>query len=120
MKRWIFAALALAAGCRPAEYRPEPAPSASDARDYADLDAYNGMRVEIEGTFSHVEGHHGLLTLDSGLRITLPHFDQWRNGDDWHKYVGRRCVAEGILLTVERDRDPYRGPTLAVHAFSGP
>src|SRR5437773_2117373 len=63
---------------------------------------------------------HGILRLQSGLKVYLPHFDLFMEGDDWFKYVGKRCWARGILHTYTKNIEGYRGPSLELNDFSGP
>lgn len=121
-----FAAVALvfaAAACRPAQDRTEPATAASaiDFKDASDLEPLSGQSITIEGIFSHINnGEHGVLTLEGGLRIYLPHFNLFKRGDDYYKYVGKPCVARGVLHTYTRDIDGYRGPNIQLAEFYGP
>ena len=94
----------------------------SAARDYSDLDPYNGKEISLTGTFSARtrRAKFGVITLASGLRVGLPHFDQFQHGNDWFKYEGRVCQADGILHTYTKNIDGYRMPTLQLKSFSGP
>lgn len=92
----------------------------SGAREYADLDPYNGETVELTGIFTHEKATHGILKLASGLKVSLPHADQYLHGDDWLKYVGRICTATGVLYTVTENVDGYRRPSLFLTGFYGP
>ena len=133
-------AIALAAaGCAPAtpdedrptrmklaQAAPTPAPKAVPeahdeyVQDYRDVERYSGQYVTFTGTFGHIRGQHGIIKLDSGLLIYIPHFDQFRQGDDWLKYVGHRCSASGILHTfMKPEIEGYRGPSLQIDWFSG-
>ena len=109
---------------RPNEIKPEalPAPSAgspSAARDAKELEPWNGREVSLQGIFESDRAIHGVVKLASGLRVWLVHFDHLLRGDDWLAYVGRPCVAYGILHTYTRDIDGYRQPRLEVKEFSG-
>ncbi len=106
----------------PAEASPPPRPAApgTGPADFAEMEKHNGRRVTLSGTFDHVRGQHGLLRLDSGLLVMLPHFDQFRRGDDWFRYVGKRCTASGVLHTAPREFEGFRGPSLEVESFRGP
>ena len=140
MRITALAVALLAAGCAaaaPDEDRPrrltlaEPAPTpgpkavpaapADYVQDYGDVERYSGKYVTFEGVFGHIQGKHGVLKLDSGLLIYIPHFDLFRHGDDWLKYVGHRCSASGILHTYTKPEIVgYRGPSLQIDDFSGP
>jgi len=140
MRLVILAAALLVAGCTaatPAEERPRrialaepaptPAPKAVPAahdeyvQDYQDVERYSGQYITLTGTFGHVHSQHGVLKLDSGLLIYIPHFDLFRRGDDWLKYVGQRCTAGGILHTyMKPEIEGYRGPSLEIDSFDGP
>ena len=97
-----------------------PAPgSPSAARDTRELEAWNGQEISLQGVFENDRAIHGVVRLASGLRVWLPHFDHFRRGDDWLTYVGKPCVATGILHTYTRDVDGYRQPRLEVREFSG-
>ncbi len=130
----------LAAGCAaavPEEEKPrrvvlsEPAPTPGPkavppppdeyVQDYRDLERFSGRYVTLEGVFGHIHSQHGVLKLDSGLLVYIPHFDIFRRGDDWMKYVGRRCTAGGILYTFTKPEiEGYRGPSLEIRYFDGP
>lgn len=145
MRSAIAGILVLAAGCAPAspdeeptsrrlvmsepaptpapQPHPEPSVSAGEgiSLDYRDLERYSGRYVTLEGVFSHIRGQHGVLKLDSGLLVYIPHFDLFRRGDDWFKYVGHRCAAGGILHTYRKPEiEGYRGPSLQIDYFDGP
>ncbi len=89
-------------------------------RTYDDVDRLSGQLVTLEGRFDHIRGEHGILITDSDLRIYIPHFDLFRRGDDWLKYVGRRVSATGRLHTYTRDIPGYSGPSLEILGFAGP
>jgi hypothetical protein len=122
--------LLFAAGCgaseKPEDDRSEAFKAAesssgpSAARDVEQLEAWSGKNIGLVGTFEHLRGVTGVLVLDSGLKVYLPHFDQVLEGDDWFKYVGKRCYAHGILHTYTRDIEGFRGPSLELNDFSGP
>jgi hypothetical protein len=38
----------------------------------------------------------------AGLKVYLPHFDKFMEGDDWFKYIGKRCWAKGRLTRILR------------------
>ncbi len=131
MRRLLTLALALAAGCgtpktpeeeaRDRVFQKEAAASGpSSAQNIEQLEAWSGKSITLAGTFSHLNFKHGILTLPSGLRVYLPHFDQYLHGDDWFKYIGQKCYASGILHTYTRNIDGYRGPSLELSDFSGP
>jgi hypothetical protein len=92
----------------------------SAARDVAELETYAGREISIVGRLSHIRGIHGVLVLRSGLKIYLPHLDQFLRGKDWFKWVGKPCTVTGLLHTYTRDIDGYRGPSLQLTDFSGP
>jgi hypothetical protein len=103
--------------------RPAPTPShasgVSASQGYEDLEKYSGQSVTLEGTLYHDRAIHGIVQLDSGLRIHIPHFDQFMTGVDWFKYVGHRCWATGILHTWTKNLDGYHHATLEIRNFSG-
>lgn len=88
-------------------------------RTYEDVEKYAGEVVTLSGRFDHIRGEHGVLILESDLRIYIPHFDLFKRNDDWLKYVGRRVTATGRLHTYTRDIPGYHGPSLEITAFSG-
>ncbi len=134
-RAWL--ALLLAAGCSSSDApAPEPAPryiapeqaaqvadasGVSAARDYPELERWSGQEVTLHGIFGHDRARHGIVTLKSGLRVTIVHFDQHQSGDDWLKYVGKPCSATGVLHTYTKNIDGYHGPTLQLRSggFSG-
>ena len=126
MRRLSIALLALAA-CGQEPTREEkaqavisaPASGASASTDFTQLDRYSGQVVTVTGKFDHDRATNGIVILDSGLRITIPHFDQYMQGDDWLKYVGHRCAATGILHTWTKNLPAYHGATLQFIDFSG-
>jgi hypothetical protein len=90
----------------------------SSAREQ--LEAWSGQHISIVGTFDHLNFKHGILKLESGLKVYLPHFDLFMEGDDWFKYIGQRCWAKGVLHTYTKNIEGYRGPSLELNDFSGP
>ena len=81
---------------------------------------FPGQNIWIGGRFEHLNFQHGIIVLQSGLRVYLPHFDHFMEGDDWFKYVGQRVWAKGILHTWTKNIDGYRGPSLELNDFAGP
>ncbi len=86
-------------------------------RSRGDLDNFAGKDVAVEGTFGHIEARHGTVTLESGLVIYVPHFDQFKRGDDWLKYVGRPVRVEGILHTESAGTAGVSGPVINIRRF---
>ncbi|HTF58146.1 MAG TPA: hypothetical protein VK661_13020 [Planctomycetota bacterium] len=82
-----------------------------------DLDRYAGKDVTVEGTFDHLHAQHAKVTLASGLVIYIPHFDRFRRGDDWLKYVGHHVRVEGILHTYSSVIPEISGPIIDVRHF---
>ncbi|HEY3226904.1 MAG TPA: hypothetical protein VGK61_07925 [Planctomycetota bacterium] len=82
-----------------------------------ELDRYAGKDVAVEGTFDHLGAVHGKVTLPSGLVIYIPHFDKFRRGDDWLKYVGHRVRVEGILHTYSSVVADVSGPIIDIRRF---
>ena len=131
MRRFSIVLLALA-GCssgapapdaqdRSAVFAKEDVPSGpSSAQDVEQLEAWSGQKIKVVGTFDQLNFKHGILRLASGLKIYLPHFDSFMEGEDWFKYIGQRCTAWGILHTYTKNIDGYRGPSLELYDFSGP
>ena len=91
----------------------------TDILTSADLDESDGYYISVTGRFSHSKYKHGILTLDNGLVLWLPHIDQFQKGDDWLRYVGHNCTAGGILQTSTLDIDGYRGPSIDLRSFYG-
>jgi len=89
----------------------------AEVRTRDDLDRYAGQDVAVEGIFDHLHAQHGKVTLDSGLVIFIPHFDRFRRGDDWLKYVGHRVRVEGILHTYASVVPEVSGPIIDVRHF---
>ena len=96
-----------------------PSTGVSSAADYMFLERWSGQSVTLTGTFDHDRAIHGVVVLDSGLRVSIPHFDLFARADDWLKYVGYRCAATGILHTWTKNIPGYHGPTLEITDFSG-
>ena len=130
MRRTFIALLLAVAGCghsqteeeaREHVFQREAAPgSPSYAADVEQLETWSGQKISLVGTFEHLNFKTGIIKLDSGLKIYLPHFDLFMEGDDWLKYVGQRCWAKGILHTYTKNIEGYRGPSLELFDFSGP
>jgi hypothetical protein len=132
MRRALIAALLLsAAGCSSSEpsheqqlndvFAKESAPSGpSSAQDVEQLEAWSGKTITLVGRFDHVNFKHGVVILQSGLRVYLPHFDLFMEGDDWFKYVGKKVWARGVLHTYTKNIEGYRGPSLELNDFAGP
>ena len=95
---------------------------ASAATTYAELDPYDGDDITLTGTFTQErKASRGILTLASGLRVAIPHVDQFLHGIDWFRYVGRVCTISGVIHTYVLDVDGYRRePTLRLTDFIGP
>jgi hypothetical protein len=100
--------------------KEESASGPSAARDVEQLEAWSGQTITLVGTFDHLNFQHGILRLPSGLKVYLPHFDKFMEGDDWFKYIGKRCWAKGRLHTYTKNIEGYRGPSLELNDFSGP
>jgi hypothetical protein len=100
--------------------KAESASGPSAARDVEQLEAWSGQNITLVGTFDHLNFQHGIIRLPSGLKVYLPHFDKFMEGDDWFKYIGKRCWAKGRLHTYTKDIDGFRGPSLELNDFSGP
>lgn len=130
MKRALPALLLLAASCfyeRP--YVPDPVtapdkypPSGSSydittAGDWREIERYSGRQVTFQGQFDHIRGQHATVTLDSGLKLFIPHFDMYRRDQGWFDYVGRRVMAGGQLHTYTRDVPGYQGPSIDINTF---
>ena len=86
-------------------------------RTRSDLDNFSGKDVAVEGTFGHVSARHGTVTLESGLIIYVPHFDLFKRGDDWLKYVGKPVRVEGILHTETTGVPGVAGPVIDIRRF---
>ena len=131
MRRFLLFALLLSAGCSEAPktreeqlmevFAKEDVPGGpSSAADVEQLEAWSGQTISLVGTFDHLNFKHGVVILHSGLRVYLPHFDLFMEGDDWFKYIGKRVWARGILHTYTRNIEGYRGPSLELNDFAGP
>jgi len=132
MRRILLMALLLAAaGCSGSPkthdeqmgdvFAKESAPSGpSSAADVEQLEAWSGQTISLVGRFDHLNFKHGIIILASGLRVYLPHFDNFMEGDDWFKYIGQKVWARGILHTYTKNIEGYRGPSLELNDFSGP
>ena len=95
----------------------EPSTDITAAIDWGDVERHSGRQVAFDGLFNHIQGQHGVVTLDSGLRIFLPHFDLYKRDEAWFEYVGRRVRAGGLLHTYTRDIPGYQGPSIEVNRF---
>lgn len=123
MRTALFVLLLLGA-CRsappPAEKAPAAATPTTGIRTYDDVERHAGTLVTVEGRFDHIRGEHGVVILESDLRIYLPHFDLFRRKDDWFRYVGRRVSATGRLHSYTKEIPGYHGPSLEIVGFNGP
>ena len=122
MKRFLLLITCLLAACQPSRNRPATvsekfAHGTGNIQSFADVEKQAGNIVTVVGTFSHIRGQHGIVTLNSQLRIYLPHFDHFRRNDDWFKYVGKRVRATGRLHTYTKNIPGYEGPSLEVKSF---
>src|SRR5262245_17782504 len=86
-------------------------------RNRTDLDRFAGKDVAVEGKFGQIASTHGTVTLESGLVIYVPHFDQFKRGDDWLKYVGRPVRVEGRLHTESSGVPGINGPLIEIRHF---
>jgi hypothetical protein len=87
---------------------------ATPIKDYTDLEKYGGQTIYVIGTFDvhpRFRGKHGLVRLDSGLVIYLPHIDQWYAGYDWYRFIGQKVFVGGKLHAyVSNPIDGMKGP----------
>lgn len=113
----LLALLALAAGCASGGPSAGGSSEPAEVKDRADLERFAGGYISIEGKFGHVEAQHGTVTLRSGVVIYLPHFDLYKQGDDWLKYVGRIVRVEGILHTYATGVPGAQGPFIDLRSF---
>jgi len=88
-----------------------------EVRTRSDLDAFAGKNVAVQGIFGHIAAEHGTVTLDSGLVVYVPHFDKFKGGDDWLKYVGRHVRVEGVLHTESNPIAGVNGPLINIRRF---
>lgn len=123
--RWsVVWGLIVLFGCAPAEPQRAPGPGEaqpaatqkSEINDLNDLEEYSGQYLSLEGIFDIYDrprGKHGVLTLDSGLRIFLPHLEHVKKGEDWSQFAGKRIQVSGRLHTfVKNPIDGMNGPYL--------
>ena len=102
-------------------FMKEEAPgSPSYAADVEQLESWSGQKITLVGTLGHLNFKHGIIKLPSGLKVYLPHFDHFMEGDDWFKYLGQKCWVKGVLHTYTKNIEGYRGPSLDLIDFSGP
>lgn len=91
-----------------------PALQATPIKNYTDLEKYGGQTIYVIGTFDvhpRFRGKHGLVKLDSGLVIYLPHIDQWYKGYDWYRFIGQKVFVGGKLHSyVANPIDGMKGP----------
>lgn len=93
---------------------------AGKVSSYDDVEVMSGRVVTVEGRFDHIRGQHGMVILDSDLRIYVPHFDLFKRNDDWLKYVGQRVQVTGRLHSYTKNIPGYHGPSLEIMHFTGP
>jgi hypothetical protein len=119
MKRLLLpvAGALLLASCGPSRRNYEGPEEFVQVRTRGDLDNFSGKDVAVEGKFGHIKAKHGTVTLDSGLVIYVPHFDQFKQGDDWLKYVGRNVRVEGVLHTETSGTPDISGPVIDIRRF---
>src|SRR5262245_33380578 len=110
----LLSALLLLSSCASQPKNEEGPDEFVQVRTRSDLDAFAGKDVSVEGTFGHVKAQHGTVTLDSGLVIYVPHFDKFKRGDAWLKYVGRPVRVEGILHTEASGIEGLNGPLINI------
>jgi hypothetical protein len=111
------AALLVLASCGSPRRERQPVEEFVQVRTRGDLDSFAGTHVAVEGMFGHVGARHGTVTLDSGLVIYVPHFDHFKRGDDWLKYVGRPVRVEGVLHTETSGTPGVNGPVIDIKRF---
>ena|SRR5688572_19032879 len=114
---WILPLALALASCGSSRNSEEAPEEFYQVRNRTDLDTFAGKDVAIEGTFGHIGARHGTVTLAGGLVVYVPHFDQFKRGDDWLKYVGRPVRVEGILHTETAGVDGVRGPFINIRRF---
>lgn len=100
----------------PEAYEVETPAEAYRVSTYAELDEFGGQFITLKGKFMihpKYRGKHGLIVMDSGLKVYLPHIDQWYLGDDWYRFEGQRVQVGGILHSyVKSPIDGMPGPYL--------
>ncbi len=121
--RLFLLVLALGA-CRSSQPAPTSSPTAPKTsgkiQTWQDVELFAGQSVTLVGRFDHFRGQHGIVVLDSELRIMIPHFDLFKRNDDWLRYVGRRVQVSGRLHAYTKDIPGYQGPSMEITHFSGP
>ena len=110
------AVLLASCGSGSSSYREGPE-NFEEVRTRSDLDSFAGKNVVVQGTFGQVAAEHATVTLQSGLVIYVPHFDKFKQGDDWLKYVGRPVRVEGVLHTESNSIAGVNGPLIHIRRF---
>jgi len=113
----LAAGVLLLASCGGTSTHNEGPSAFYEVRTRSDLDTFAGKNVAVEGTFGHVAAKHGMVTLQTGLVIYVPHFDEFKRGDDWLKYVGHQVRVEGVLHTEATPIDGVSGPLINIRRF---
>jgi hypothetical protein len=85
-------------------------------KQYKDLEEYAGQVITVEGIFKiypKFKGRHGMIVLDGGLVIHVPHAEMYWRGENWWLHEGKRCRVTGMLHTyVSHPIDGMNGPFL--------
>jgi hypothetical protein len=113
----LAACAAALASCSSSSTKDEDPGEFVEVRTRVDLDKFAGKDVAVEGKFGQVGNQHGTVTLQSGLVIYVPHFDMFKRGDDWHKYVGHTVRVEGKLHTEGTQVPGLTGPLIDIRHF---
>ncbi len=102
-------------GEAPAEEKKDEG-GAVTIRHYKDLEEYSGQQITLEGilkVYPKFKGRHGMLILDSGLVVYVPHAELFWRGENWWLHEGKRCRLTGKLHTyVSAPIDGMNGPFL--------
>lgn len=83
-----------------------------------DVRQHDGQFVKVTGIFDHVKWIHASIVTTNNLKVFIPHFDEFKKGEDWLKYVGKNVVVIGRIRMHVSDAEGYNQPSMIIHYFA--
>lgn len=80
--------------------------------DRGDVEKFRGTIVIVEGEFDQIRGEHGIVKLDSGLKVYLPNVSLTLRGEPWFDFVRKRVQVQGLLRTDGSGVPGMLGPSI--------
>jgi hypothetical protein len=120
MKRLMFLGLVFILGCGLFGGKEPPPVQIAKVVDQLDFERHYGERVLVEGIFNiwpDPFGKHAFITTVKKATVFIPHFDQFKQGEDWLRYEGQRVIIRGRLYFADHPIDGMPGPFIEIDHF---